>query len=53
MDSRFDRVYFVKLEPNSIDRVMQLCVDYDNWGEKGIKNERRYIEVTPDRIKIG
>ncbi len=28
MDPRFDRVYFLKAEPNSLERVKQLCLDY-------------------------
>ena len=29
MDPRFDRVYFLKAEPNSLERIKQLCLDYD------------------------
>lgn len=28
MDPRFDRVYFLKAEHDSLERVKQLCIDY-------------------------
>ncbi len=35
MDYRFDRVYFLKAEPNSIEKVKQLCRDY-NINDNGV-----------------
>lgn len=29
MDTRFDRVYFLKTKPGEINKVKQLCSDYD------------------------
>ncbi len=35
MDSRFDRIYLLKAEPDSLDRIKQLCIDY-NIDDNGV-----------------
>ncbi len=28
IDARFDRVYFIKAQPDEIEKMKQLCIDY-------------------------